>query len=68
MNPIFNAMGAVPMFGNMQNFMSQFSQFRQMMNGDPEQIISAMLQRGQIDQSQLEQAKQMAEQIQQMMK
>lgn len=67
-NPIFNAMGAIPMFGNVQNFMSQFNQFKQMFNGDPQQTISQMLQNGQINQNQIDQAKQMAEQIQQMMR
>ena len=68
MNSIFNALGGLPMFGNMQNFLNQFNQFKQTFTGDPQQTINQMLQNGQINQNQLEQAKQMAEQIQKLMK
>jgi len=67
-NPLFNALGNVPMFGNMQNFMTQFQQFKQTFSGDPQQTINQMLQNGQINQQQIEQAKQMAEQFRNMMR
>lgn len=67
-NPLFNALGNVPMFGNMQNFMNQFQQFKQTFSGDPQQTINQMLQNGQINQQQVEQAKQMAEQFRNMMR
>ena len=67
-NPIFNALANNTPFGNMQNFMNQFQQFKRTFTGDPQQTVNEMLKNGQINQSQLEQAKQMAEQIQSMMK
>ncbi len=67
-NPIFNALANNTPLGNMQNFLNQFNQFKRTFNGDPQQTINEMLKNGQINQSQLDQAKQMAEQIQSMMK
>lgn len=67
-NPIFNALAGNTPLGNMQNFMQQFQQFKRTFSGDPQQTINEMLKNGQINQSQLEQAKQMAQQIQSMMR
>lgn len=67
-NPIFNALAGNTPLGNMQNFLNQFNQFKRTFNGDPQQTINEMLKNGQINQSQLDQAKQMAQQIQSMMK
>lgn len=67
-NPIFNALSGNMPFGNMQNFMNQFNQFRKTIHGDPQQMVNEMLRNGQINQSQLDQAKQMAQQIQSMMR
>lgn len=67
-NPIFNALAGNTPLGNMQNFMQQFQQFKKTFSGDPQQTINEMLKNGQINQSQLEQAKQMAQQIQSMIK
>jgi len=67
-NPIFNALGNVPMFGNMQNFMNQFNQFKQTFSGNPQDTINQMLKSGKITQAQVDQAKQMAEQFQRMMR
>lgn len=64
---IFNAMGNTP-FGNIQNIMSQVNQLKQKFNGDPQQAINQMLQSGRINQNQLEQARQMANQIQSMLR
>lgn len=68
MNSIFSSLGNIPMFGNVQNFTNQFNKFRNTFNGDPQTTINNMLQNGQLSQAQLEQAKQMANQIQRMLK
>lgn len=58
-NPLFQALG-----GN-RNMMSDFQRFMQQMQGkDPNQEISRLLQSGQITQQQLNQAQQMAQQMQ----
>ena len=67
-NPIFNALAGNTPLGNMQNFMQQFQQFKRTFSGDPQQTVNEMLKNGQINQSQLDQAKQMAQQIQSMIK
>lgn len=68
-NPIFNALsGNVPMFGNMQNFINQFNQFKRTFNGDPQQRVQQMLSSGQITQEQLNKAQSLAQQIQGMMR
>lgn len=63
-NPIFNALG-----GNMpeNNMFAQFQQFRQQMQGkNPHEEINKLLQSGAINQQQLNQAQQMAQQFQSM--
>ena len=68
-NP-FTPMANAPMpgpFGNMQQMMQQFNQFRQTFQGDPKQTVMNMVNSGAISQSQLNQAQQMARQFQQMM-
>lgn len=68
-NP-FSGMANVPMpgpFGNIQQMMQQFNQFRQSFQGDPKQTVMQMVNSGRISQSQLNQAQQMARQFQQMM-
>jgi hypothetical protein len=56
------------MGGNMMpqnNILSQFQQFRQQMQGkDPRQEINRLLQSGAVSQQQLDQAQQMAMQMQ----
>lgn len=66
MNSIFSMMNN-PM-GNMQNMMAQFNQFKKTFRGDPQETINRMLRNGQINQAQIDQAKQMAEQFRSMMK
>ena len=62
-NPIFNALGGNMMPGN--NMLAQFQQFRQQMQGkDPRQEINRLLQSGAVSQQQLDQAQQMAMQMQ----
>ena len=58
MNNLFGAMG------NMQNMMSQVNQLKKQFVGRrPEDIINEMLKSGQINQDQVDQAKQMADQF-----
>lgn len=62
-NPIFNALGGNMMPGN--NIISQFQQFRQQMQGiNPTEEINKLLQSGAVNQQQLNQAQQMAYQMQ----
>lgn len=59
-NPLFQALG-----GGRGNMMGQFQQFMQQMQGkDPNQEIAKLLQSGKISQQQLNQAQQMAQQMQ----
>ena len=56
-------MNPVQMFGNMQNMMSQFRQFQQMIqqqNINPQQEVQRLLRTGQMSQQQFEQLKGMA--------
>lgn len=65
-NPIFKALG-----GNMpaNNILSQFQQFKQQMQGkNPHEEINKLLQSGAINQQQLNQAQQMAQQMQSIFK
>lgn len=62
-NPIYSAMGGNIMPQN--NILDQFQQFRQQMQGrDPRQEINRLLQSGAVSQQQLDQAQQMAMQMQ----
>lgn len=64
-NPIFNTMMQNTPMGNL---ISQYKQFRQTFNGDPQQKIQEMLNSGQITQAQVDQARNMATQFQKYMK
>lgn len=66
MNSIFSALNNP--FGNMQNMMAQFNQFKRTFKGDPQQTIDEMLKNGQINQTQIDQAKQMAQQFRSLMR
>lgn len=60
-NPIYSAMNAMPN----NNIMAEFQRFRQQMQGkNPREEINKMLQSGAINQAQLNQAQQMAMQMQ----
>ncbi len=70
MNNPFVPMANAPMpgpFGNFQQMIQQFNQFRNSFKGDPKQVVMQMVNSGQVSQSQLDQAQQMARQFQQMM-
>ena len=61
-NPIFNALGGGMMPNN--NILTQFQQFKQQMQGkNPYEEINKLLQSGAINQQQLNQAQQMAQQL-----
>ena len=62
-NPIFDAIGGNMMQGN--NILTQFQQFRKQMQGkNPHEEINRLLQSGAISQQELNQAQQMAQQFQ----
>lgn len=52
---------------NFQNFMTQFNQFRQTFNGNPQQQVQQMLNSGKITQAQYNNAVNMANQFIRMM-
>lgn len=61
-NPLFQALGGNQQSGGM---MGDFQRFMQQMQGrNPHQEIAKLLQSGQISQAQLNQAQQMAQQMQ----
>lgn len=57
-NPLFNQ------YGNQNNLLQQFNQFRQQFHGDPRQQIQQMLNSGKITQEQYNQAVQRAKALQ----
>lgn len=64
-NQLFNALGGNIFPGN--NMLAQFQQFKQQMQGkNPHEEINKLLQSGVISQEQLNQAQQMAQQLQTM--
>lgn len=67
-NPLFNMMGSAPLPGNMGQLLQNFQQFRQTFNGDPRQQVQALLNSGKVSQAQYDQAVQMANRLQQMLK
>ena len=69
-NP-FSGMNNAPVpgpFGNMQQMVQSFKQFRQTFQGDPKQTVMNMVNSGKISQQQLNMAQQMASQFQDMFK
>ena len=56
------------MFGNMQNFISQFDQFKNGFHGDARQQVQNMLNTGKITQEQYNQAVQIANAVQGMIR
>ena len=53
---------------NPMQLMQQFQQFRNTFQGNPQAMVQQMLQTGQINEAQLQQAMQMAKQFQHMIK
>jgi len=54
-------------FGNIQQMMQKFQQFKQSFHGDPRQQVEQMLNSGKVSQSQYNSAYQMAQQFHRMM-
>lgn len=65
-NPLFNALGGgMPQGNNPINMMQQFQKFMGEMKGkNPTDEINKLLQSGKVNQQQLNQAQQMAQQMQ----
>lgn len=64
-------MGNVPQGQSQQNpmqMLQQFQQFRNSFRGNPQQVVQRMLQNGSINNTQLQQAMQMARQFQSFVK
>lgn len=63
-NPLFNALGGHGLpFGNMQNMLQQFQQFRQNFQGDPQQKVQELLNSGKMSQEQYSTLRVMAQQF-----
>lgn len=63
-NPFFNAMGGSQAQGGPMNMMQAFQKFMQQNQGkDPNEMIQQMLSSGKLNQQQLDQAQQMAKQM-----
>jgi hypothetical protein len=60
MNPLFQQ------YGNQNNMLQQFMQFKQTFNGDPKQTVQQLLSSGKMSQSQFNQLAQQASQLQKM--
>lgn len=69
-NPLFNALGGgMPQGNNPMNIMQQFQKFMGDMKGkNPQEEINKLLQSGKVNQQQLNQAQQMAQQMHGMFK
>lgn len=75
-NSIMNRFGSpaqpqrsmTPQRSNPMQMMQQFQQFRNTFRGNPQQMVQQMLQSGQITETQLQQATQMARQFQSFVK
>ena len=69
-NPIYQMLGgAMPNnLGNMGNIIQQFQQFKNSFHGDPRQQVQQLLNSGRVTQEQYNQAVQMANMLQRMIK
>lgn len=72
MNNLYKSLGGTQQlpapFGNMQNLIQQFNQFRSTFRGDPKQQVQQLLNSGRMSQDQFNKLKQMADQLQGMLK
>lgn len=71
-NPLYgmlgNQMQNVGNIGRMGNLIQQFQQFRNAFRGDPREQVQQLLNSGKVSQAQYNQAVQMAQQLQKMLK
>lgn len=69
MMSLFESLGGkTPPANNLQTMLGRFQQFKQAFTGNPQQQVQQLLNSGKISQSQLNQAMQMAQQLQKMLK
>lgn len=68
MNPLFQTMMQNSPMGNMTNLVQRFRQFRSNFQGNPQQVVQQMMQSGRISQQQYNNAVQMAQQLQGLLK
>lgn len=68
MNPLYEMMAKNMPQNNVLNLIQRFQQFRSGFSGNAEQAVRQMLQSGQISQQQYNNAVQMAQQLQKIMK
>lgn len=66
MNNLFNALGNNMMSNN--NLIQRFQQFKQSFTGNPQQQVQQLLNSGKVSQAQYNQAVQMAQQLQNILK
>lgn len=66
MNPIYQAMMAQN--NPMSNFMQRFAQFKQTFSGNPQQMVQNLVNSGKVSKAQYDQAVQMAQQMQGMIR
>lgn len=71
-SPLFNAFGNAGAnntpFGNMNNLVQRFNQFKQTFSGNPREQVQQLLNTGKMSQAQFTQLKEMAEQMQRLLK
>lgn len=73
-NPLFSQMmGGMPQqtqtpTNNMSNLIQRFQQFKNMFNGDPRQQVQQLINSGRVSQAQYNQAVQMANQLQNLLR
>lgn len=69
-NPLYSMLGgAIPNnLGNIGDIVRKFQQFRNSFNGDPRQQVQQLLNSGRVSQEQYNQAVQIANQLQKIMK
>lgn len=68
MNPIYQAMMQALPNNNMFGLLQQFKQFKAGFRGNPQQQVQQLLQSGRVSQAQYDQAVQMAQQLQGLLK
>ena len=68
MNPLYQAMMNNMPANSAMSLLQRFQQFRNGFHGNAEQMVKQMLQNGQVSQQQYNNAVQMAQQFQRMMK
>lgn len=68
MNPLFSNAPQNSSFGNFQDMLMRFNQFKSTFQGNPQAIVQNMLQSGQVTQEQYQQAQSMANQFMRMMR